>query len=348
MVTGRNSYKSCGAKAVIDSFFSTNEYIHFSDFEVNPKISDGIKGLQIAQEGNIDLILAVGGGSVIDMAKMIKAFLVAPNDTEALVRGEKQVPNTNIPLIAVPTTAGSGSEATHFAVVYIGKEKFSLASPYLLPEEAILNGKLLKSASAYQKAINGLDALAQAIEGAWAVASTKENRAWSFKAIRLLSRHLPDMVKGGSTEDLQNIMLASNLAGKSINITKTTAPHAFSYAFTSYHNIAHGHAVWLTLPEIFAIHMTAKDKKITDPRGADFFTNLMKEIAHEMGIKSASKSAFTLRSFMKEIGVEPDMGKLGIKTQEQRRFIADKINLQRFSNNPVAIRNEEIKLIFNL
>lgn len=332
LVTGRGSYEACGAKAVIDAHFTADETIRFSDFEVNPRMADGQRGLQITEDAGIDLILAVGGGSVMDMAKMIKAFMTAGEDTEAVVRGQKPVQACPIPLVAVPTTAGSGSEATHFAVVYIGKEKYSLASPYMLPDSVILDGKLLKSASPYQKAVNGLDALAQAIEGCWAVGSTGEIRKYGFEAIELLVKHLPAMVKGNQADDLQAVILASNLAGKAINISKTTAPHAFSYAFTSYHDVPHGHAVWLTLPEVFAIHLASSAEKTSDPRGAGHLEAIMQKLLAGLGIERGDDSAAFLRSFMQKLGIESDMRNMGIKTTDQRAFIAAQVNAQRLGN----------------
>lgn len=348
LVTGRSSYKACGAKDIIEKNLSPNEYIRFSNFEVNPKLEDGIRGTQLAKEANVGLVLAIGGGSVIDMAKMIKGFLGSPNEAENLIRGKKSVIDINIPLIAVPTTAGSGSEATHFAVVYIGKDKFSLAASCLLPNMVVLDGSLLKSASSYQKAINGLDALAQAIEGCWAVSSTQECRDYAFEAIKLLVTHLPKIINSNNEIDLQNVMLASNLAGKTINIAKSTAPHAFSYAFTSYHNIPHGHAVWLTLPEIFSLHNSAKENNITDPRGAEYFHDVMSQLKDVLGIKNDRNCASYLRKFMNDLGVEPDMSKLGVMSNEQRKFVASRVNLERFANNPMVIEKSEIIQIFHL
>ena len=155
LVTGQASYKSSGAEKVLNSVLKNETVEKFSDFSVNPKLEDAERGVAIAIEANIEVIIAVGGGSVIDMAKLIKALYSTPNLATEIAKGEVSMTDPEIPLVVAPTTAGSGSEATHFAVVYIGADKYSLASSLLLPETVILDGKLTASGSSYQKACNG-------------------------------------------------------------------------------------------------------------------------------------------------------------------------------------------------
>lgn len=349
LVTGKGSYTACGAAEVIDPVFAPGSVIRFSDFDVNPKIEDAERGTQIARDAGVDLIVAVGGGSPMDMAKLIKAFYADPTQAHALARGEVQMADPGLPLIAVPTTAGSGSEATHFAVVYIGKDKYSLASPYLLPEEIILDGRLLASSTPYQRACNGLDALAQAIESVWAAGSTEESREYSWEAIEKLMRHLPAVVDDHADEAaFQDMMVSSNLAGRAINISKTTAAHAWAYGLTSHHDVPHGHAVWLTLPEIVGIHAEASDAQITDPRGPAHLRAIMDRLLPMLNADTPGQATQVLRDFMVRIGAEPDMEKLGADTPEQRRFLSQQVNMQRMSNNPVGLGEPAMSRIFRI
>ena len=347
LVTGKGSYSACGAKAIIDSTLNAYTLTHFFDFDINPKIEDAVRGAKLAIESEIDLILAVGGGSPMDIAKLIKAFMPDLANAEDIATGTTEVTASSIPLITVPTTAGSGSEATHFAVVYIGKDKYSLASPFLSPDAFILDGQLLKTASPYQRAVNGLDAMAQALEGAWAVSSTPESRAWSFEALGLLVKHLPTMIKSDASDDLQNVLIAAHLAGRVINTTKTTAAHAFSYAFSSYHDIPHGHAVWMTLPAIFATHISADPASVQDPRGPKHVRDVIDQIATILGIPSADQSEHHLKAFMSSLGVEPDMRKLGADELEHRKFLSQQVNAERLGNNPISLSQADIGRIFH-
>jgi len=183
LVSGRGSFAASGAEAAVVQHFTADELVRFCDFAINPKIEDALKGVSFARSNAVDLILAVGGGSVLDMAKLIKAFISKPDRANDIAEGKHKALDPGIPLVATPTTAGSGSEATHFAVVYKGTSKYSLASPIILPDATILDGNLIQSNSSFQKAVNGLDALAQGIESAWAVGATEESRAFAFEAV---------------------------------------------------------------------------------------------------------------------------------------------------------------------
>ena len=348
LVTGRGSYSECGAKDVLDKALADYRVERFFDFEINPKIEDGIRGAHAANAFGADLILAVGGGSPMDVAKLIKAFMPDPAAAEDMVRGMIPVAAGGPSLICVPTTAGSGSEATHFAVVYIGKDKFSLASPSLLPDGRILDGFLLRTASPYQRAVNGLDALAQATEGAWAAKSTDKSRALSFAAIEALTVHLPKMVNENEPIALQAVMEAASHAGEVINITKTTAPHAFSYAFTSYHDISHGHAVWMTLPAVFSLHQRADKAAISDPRGEVHFRSVMDRLATLYNLRDTDNCEVALKNFMVSLGVVADMKALGADTVEKRQFLASKVNRERLGNNPVVLSDGDIARIFDI
>lgn len=349
LVTGKASYSDSGAKSAIANALQDDYVVHFSDFDVNPKIEDAERGVALALEAGVDLIIGVGGGSVMDMAKLIKAFYAAPDKSKELAKGELSVTDPEIPMLLVPTTAGSGSEATHFAVVYIGLQKYSLASQHLLPDAVILDGSLIASTTPYQKACNGLDALAQAIESAWAVGSTEQSREYSFRAVSLCLKYLNEVLKKDVNVDvLQKLMEASNLAGKAINISRTTAAHAWSYAITSHYDVPHGHAVWLTLPAIFEMHATASPEEVTDPRGSEHLKKIMERLMHLLGIHSAGESASQLKNYLKRINVENEMSKIGADTTEKRFFLSKQVNVQRMYNNPVGLTEVQVKYIFDL
>ena len=349
LVTGKASYSASGAKSVVDAALQNDTVVHFSDFNVNPKIEDAERGVAQAIEAGVDLIVGVGGGSVMDMAKLIKAFYTHPEKSKELAKGEVAMTDPGIPMVLIPTTAGSGSEATHFAVVYIGLDKYSLASQHLLPDGVILDGSLIASTSPYQMACNGLDALAQAVESAWAAGSTEQSREYSFRAVSLCAKYLKQVLMlGAGDEALQGMMEASHLAGQAINISKTTAAHAWSYAITSHHGVPHGHAVWLTLPSIFEIHATASTEMVTDPRGIQHFRAIMTRLMDIWGIVSPEDSGRNLKSYLQAINIESSMGEIGANTAEKREFLSKQVNMQRMSNNPVGLTQTHVNQIFNL
>jgi len=348
LVTGAGSYSACGAEEAVATQFSDMHPLRFHRFSTNPKLDEARAGADLAIRSGTDLIVAIGGGSVIDMAKLIKVFSCDPGNAEEYALGKKQFAGSSVPLIAVPTTAGSGSEATHFAVVYMGKDKHSIASQALLPDVAILDGMLLKSNLAYPRAVNGLDALAQAIEGYWASNSSDESQAYSRAAIKLIWNNFESFLQTDEPALLQDFHMAANLAGQSINLSKTTAAHAFSYAFTSNYNIPHGHAVWLTLPKIFAAHATAPPDMLNDRRGISRFRKIMDVLCDLLEVKDPTRCEAHFVSFLQRLGLERSMADLGADTPDNRAKIAEDVNLERLQNNPVRLDDKAISAIFNL
>ena len=349
LVTGKDSFEACGAASVLLPQLKERTTLRFHDFEVNPKIEDAIRGATLARNFAPEVILAVGGGSVMDMAKLIKAFLKTPGDPAQIAQGQIAVADPQVPLIAVPTTAGSGSEATHFAVVYIGAQKFSLAAQCLLPSCAVLDGSLISSGTAYQKACNGLDALAQAIESSWACGATPESRATAFQAVHLAAMHLKRVVNGLATQvELQAMLEAANLAGQGINVSKTTAAHAWSYGITSTYGVPHGHAVWLTLPQIFQVHSTAPRSAILHPGGLDAHNTIMTHLGELLHITDLEHSAAALQYRLRDLGVTPNLSEIDADTPEQRKTLSVQVNLERLSNNPVRFDEHAIRRVFDL
>ena len=164
LVFGKGAYEKSGAEAIISQLLAGIDVFQFSDFEENPKIEDIRKGIEQFRFFKPDLVLACGGGSSLDMAKSINALAVQEGDPLDFVLKKKEFVHSPKPLVAVPTTAGTGAEATHFAVVYAGKTKYSLTHPFILPKYSIVDPQFTFSLPAKITASTGMDALAQAIE----------------------------------------------------------------------------------------------------------------------------------------------------------------------------------------
>src|SRR5690606_8963450 len=133
------------------------EYVRFSEFDQNPRYEDAMRGLDLFLQSKFDLIIAIGGGSVMDMAKLINIFSANNHITGLkIVKDSKLVAKKGVPLIAIPTTSGTGSEATHFAVVYHNKKKYSVAHKFILPNVVVLNYMFTKTQNKYLTACAGL------------------------------------------------------------------------------------------------------------------------------------------------------------------------------------------------
>jgi alcohol dehydrogenase len=348
-VTGRRSFESSGAKIRLADALQDFQVTYFDDFSPNPKLDDAKRGAKLIYEHGIELIISVGGGSVMDMAKLIKAFSSNMENADSIAKGLTIVGNVAIPIIAIPTTAGSGSESTHFAVVYIREEKFSVANKILLPNYVILDAHLTLSATKYQKACNVLDAISQSIESSWAVGATPESQKLSYAALTLCMGSFQEYVNSSSSIDISQSMIeAANLAGQAINISKTTAAHAWSYGISAYCDIPHGHAVWATLPRIFELHCSSSELELNDPRGSAYLSETMRTLKNIMGISDSESLIKYFDELLHSIGIDKRLGEHIAVSKSVRKMLSEKVNQQRMGNNPVAFKDRQLQYIFDL
>jgi alcohol dehydrogenase class IV len=341
IVTGRKSYKLCGAETKISKILKDINTVQFSEFNNNPNIDDVLRGMDLFRKSNCDLIMAIGGGSVIDMAKLINIFTGQKCPPINIIKKTETVTNKGVPLIAIPTTAGSGSEATHFAVLYVENQKYSIAHEYILPDYIFIHSEFTFNSPSYLTACTGVDALSQAIESMWSIHSTEESIAYSKDAIKLIKEHLPKAVLSNNKEARKAMSNASFLAGKAINIAKTTAPHAISYPFTSIYQIPHGHAVALTLPLFIDYNYNLTSADCNDKRGVNFVKKNIEEIC-QIFDTSPRNCKEVISAFILGLDIEIDIKKL-IGDKFNPKTVLNCTNFERLNNNPRSISVKNIK-----
>ena len=346
LVTGRASYGKSGAKSALGSILKNYNVVHFFDLEVNPKIEYVEKGLKIFKENNCDFVIAVGGGSVIDTAKLINVFSVNTGEPIDYIGDKKNIETKGKPSVAIPTTSGSGSETTQFAVVNVSKKKRSLTHEFIIPDYAIVDSRLTTSLPKYQTACTGMDALGQAIESYWCVNSTEESKKYAAEAIKLAMENLTGAVNNPSEKSRGGMAKAAFLAGKAINISKTTSCHAISYPITSYFNIPHGHAVALTLAQMLVYNSNVSEEDILDKRGEDYVKNTIKEIVNLIGADNVWGASEKIINLMGEIGLGVKLGELGIKSDGYIEIIVKNgFNPDRVNNNPRRLTEKALRNI---
>ena len=349
LVTGRNSFVLSGAKEIIEKSLYNIDFIVFNEFDINPKFSDALKGALIAEQNSIDMIICIGGGSVIDMGKLIKVFYNRREEAKDIVEGLKKISDNNIPIIAIPTTAGSGSEATHFAVVYMDSLKFSVAHLSLTPSSVLLDGRLSVSASKYQKACNVLDSVSQSIESAWAINSSKKSKQFAYESLEISLKVAEKFINSENNfAYAQKMLEAANLAGKAINISKTTSAHAWSYGFSMKYDIPHGHSVWLTLPKIFKIHAFNLKKKKSKNKTYEDLYDVMENLKDIFSINANDEIETYFDSFLEKMGIEKRCLSDFNFSRPQRYELSRLVNKERMNNNPVTFDISDVNEIFNL
>ena len=327
LVTGKSSYEKCGAREIMESLLVGIPYFRFSDFEENPKLEDVEKGIEFFNREKCELTIAIGGGSAIDIAKLINSLSKVQGSLEETIKAN-HLDQKPFPFVAIPTTAGTGSEATHFAVMYINGEKYSFAHKYILPEYVIVDSQFTYSTPAYLTACTGADAFCQAVESMWATGGNTESKEYAEKAIQLVWNNLQKAVVYNDHASKDAIIEGAYWAGKAINISKTTASHALSYKMTSLFDVPHGHAVAITLVHVMqANYEFAKDD----------IQRILKLINADDLLDGVAK----IENLWESIGLDMKLRQIGID-ENQIPKLSD-CNLERLKNNPALLTKEYIE-----
>lgn len=337
LVLDEDAYHGSGANAELEPFLQQLSTSRFVEFELNPKIEDIERGVSQCRDFKPDVVIALGGGTAIDLGKLIGSLSMQLGSPREIVTGECSIDRPGPPLIAVPTTAGTGSEATHFAVAYVNGEKFSCAHPTLLPDYAIVDPTLTHSLPKGITAATGLDAFCQAIESIWAVGATDESILWATEAGMLARKNLVEATQAPTTEVRAAMSRASHLAGKAINISKTTAPHALSYYLTSNHDIPHGMAVAVTLSTMLAYNAEVTNSDCVDQRGADHVRKRIATICSIMQAADVESACAKIEKLISDLDCPASLADAGIVERNLVRSMVDSANMERMSNNPRSI-----------
>ena len=301
LVTDGAAYKLCGAEVSISASMrrcvKTPAITHLIVHNSNPKV-ETVQALLNEVKGPVDAFVAVGGGTTIDTAKLLNLAMVSGTVIKELL-SIKTAPDKLLPCMVFPTTAGTGAEATRFAVCYDGEEKYSIDFEAIRPSDVALVPEFSATLPAYQKLSTNFDAYAQAVESLWAKGATEESREYANRAIALMKA--------------DNWPEASYWAGRAIDISRTTAAHAFSYYLTSHYGIPHGHAVYMVFEYICRNN------------------NHPEWIKHVPGLKS-----------LHELAIEK-----GVEWNKMVDELFAHVNLNRLGNNPVTVRKESFLPLAN-
>ena len=311
------------------------QLVRFSDFAPNPEYSSVEKGVAEFRENHCSALIAVGGGSAMDVAKCIKLYHTM--DPETCFLEQTILPNST-ELLAVPTTAGTGSEATRYAVIYYKGEKQSVAHESCIPGFVLFDPSVLATLNDYHRKASMLDALCHAIESFWSVNSTAESMDYSAQAIRMIYENAEGYLKN-KPEENENMMQAAYLAGKAINITQTTAGHAMCYKLTSFYQLAHGFAAALCTSRLW-LEMLENVDKCADSRGKQHLLHVFRRLAEASECGEAKEAAKKFFCLVTEL-----TGDMSFDAKDMDCFV-DSVNPVRLKNHPVKLEKEDIRYLY--
>ncbi|MEM1601066.1 MAG: iron-containing alcohol dehydrogenase [Sulfolobales archaeon] len=307
-------------------------YILFNEVEENPSIETCEKGAKISKEEGVDAIVAFGGGSAMDAGKAI-SVLTSLGGKASDYFFPKIVEGPTIPVIAIPTTCGTGAEVTRYAIItdLSTKKKMTMAGPSVLPKVAIVDPEVLKKLPKKLLAWTSLDALSHAIEAYTSKASTPISDGVALIAIDYIMRYLPKAYEGDE-EAKGKLHIAATLGGMAINDAGTTLIHGAGYYLTTHHNVQHGLANALLMPFILEYNL----KYIDEGK-----LNILLRVTNTSSIEGFIKMLCRLTD---AVGIPDSIAEVGFKEEELDAIASDTMGYKRnIGNNPSPVNEEIVK-----
>jgi alcohol dehydrogenase class IV len=308
------------------------EVIVFAEVEPNPCFETVDRGAELAREFGANLIVGLGGGSPMDAAKGVAALSTNPDLSTAELVCAEALDNPPLPVVCIPTTSGTGSEVTPFAVFSDHKNKAKVGCSFheFFPELAIVDPQMTYSMPERVVIDTGLDVLTHALEAFLSTVASPMSDVFALEAIRYALEFLP-AAKAKDHEAMDAMAFASTLAGAAITHGGTILPHVMGYPLTVFHDIPHGRASMLVgLPFLeWLKHSSPENPKV-------------QMLEHLLGGFSA------LRSLLESLDVETDLAHYGVSTAEIDQFVPRVMVKSDLQITPAEIRDDDVRSIYQM
>jgi len=339
LVTDAQVLKSGVLYDVVKSLSANMQVKIFSEVEPEPDIMTADLVTRTVREGEFDLVCGMGGGSVMDIAKIASVMATNSGDTEQYV-GVDLLKEPGLAKILLPTTAGTGSEMTPNAIVGLHEKgaKVGVISPYIMADAAVVDPLLTVTLPAKPTASSGLDALAHAIESYISLDSNPITDLLSLRAIELIMRNLPMVFSEGDNVRARSAMsLCAMMAGISIANAGTCSGHAAAYGYAGKYNIPHGFSVAVALPHVLEFSLRSCPQKA-------------KAIAETMGVATSGVSSAdagtqvikAIVSLMREVECPTSLSQLGVPRAEIPTLARNMLKTARLLvHNPRSVNEVE-------
>ncbi len=341
---GRNVRKSDSGQKVSEMLAASGVRLHvISDIPLEPETGQ-IKELFGKLNGfEVDLVIAMGGGSVLDSAKMISVLLRNRDYLDDLLDAQR-IKERGVPLIAIPTSAGTGSEATPNSIVVVPEQKVKVGvvHPYFIADFVVLDPEVTISLPPDVTASTGLDAFCHAIECFISKKRNPFSDMYALEAIRLISRSLVNAYRDGNDlKAREDMLLAAFYGGMCIASSSTVAVHALSYPLGGRYRIPHGISNAILLPWVMEFNR-------------DAVVDRFSEVATAMGIppgtdnvETSKKTVEFIFSLVRSLGIPSDLRELGVKKEDLDDIVDSAMKVTRLlDNNPKPVSPEDARNIY--
>ena len=344
IVLGRSAMRKSGALNCLTHLLEENnlKYIIYENIPSDPTVETVDTGASLARKGSCNLVIALGGGSVLDTGKAISAMVTNEGsvaDYQEIEGKGRKFKTKPIPFIAIPTTSGTGSEATRNAVITntkLGLKK-SIRDLWLIPEVALVDPELTLSLPPHITAICGGDALTQCIESYLGKKSQEITDALALHAIGLIGKSLVKAVKEGKNlEARKDMAVAALLSGLCLSNSGLGAAHALSHPLGVYYKIPHGLSCAVLLPYIMEYNLPVVTKKL-----AKMAECLGENIFSLSETEAAQRAIKKIKEILTTIGIEENLFGWKIKEENFTKLIKDAKGGS-LNNNPRNTSDEDL------
>ena len=320
----------------------------FEDVEADPSLKTLLKSIEIGKKMNATGVIGFGGGSSMDVAKLT-SLILGSNENIEEAWGVSNAKGPRLPLVLVPTTAGTGSEVTPISIITVGEEeKKGVSSPIILPDVAILDPDLTLGLPAHTTAATGIDAMVHAIEG-YASANKNNNpisKMLSVEALKLLGGSIEKAVFDGSNLEARgNMLIGAMLAGKSFANSPVAAVHALAYPIGGTFHVSHGLSNSLVLP--YVLRFNSADNKATKDY-AELAPFVFPDINTNQGSQAVcSEFIDRMESLSKKLGLPQKLREVNIPKEACIKMAKDAMKQTRLLvNNPREVTEKDALNIY--
>lgn len=351
IVLGKSAMKKSGALDRLTHLLIENnlEYTIYDNIPSDPTVEIVDTGTSLARKENCNLVIALGGGSVLDTGKAISAMVTNEGsvaDYQEIEGKGRKFKTKPLPFIAIPTTSGTGSEATKNAVITNTEFslKKSIRDPMLIPEVALVDPELTLSLPPHITADCGGDALTQCIESYLGKKSQEITDALSLHAIGLIGKSLVKAVKDGKNlEARKDMAMAALLSGLCLSNSGLGAVHALSHPLGVYYKIPHGLSCAVLLPYVMEYNLPVVTKKL-----AKIAQSLGEDISLLSETEAAQRAVERIKEILSQAGIKSNLSEWGIKKEDFSQLIKGAKGGS-LNNNPRDTSDEDlIELLYKM
>lgn len=320
-------------------------YTVYNEIVPEPPLEIGEKLVSFSKKGEYDLVVGVGGGSALDLAKLSAVLTVHEGSVESYLNltGTNQIKKKGLPKILIPTTSGTGSEVTNIAVLSLKSTKDVVTHDYLLADAAIVDPELTVTVPSRVTASTGVDALTHAIEAYVSVNASPTTDGLALQAIRLISQSLRTAVKNGADKEARIKMShGSYMAGLAFFNAGVAGVHALAYPLGGQFHIAHGESNAVLLPYVMGYIRKSCTKRMADILNAlgGNSTNLSEE-------EASYKCVEALEQLVKDVGIPSTLGGFNIPESALDQLTEDGVQQKRLlARSPLPIYEKDIRTIY--